>query len=142
MCESTSREFFSGAVVHLLGRCSPFGCTEILDATIDGRMWRAVTDNGVVHGVNENTGHVVCGGDTADWVMEKFQPLNHLTSAWGDTPSEILRLLGKHRTEWVRIMNPRLIDHAMMWAKKKKDEGLTVRLRNIRTGDIIMGDIL
>lgn len=44
--------------------------------------------------------------------------------------------------QWVKIMNLRSLEKALVFGKRRKDEGLTIRLRNLVTGDIIMGDIL
>lgn len=44
--------------------------------------------------------------------------------------------------EWGLIMNPRDLETAMQWCKRKTEEGMTVRIRNLVTDDVIMGAIL
>jgi hypothetical protein len=44
--------------------------------------------------------------------------------------------------EWVLIMNPRSLKVALAFAKRRVDSGLVVRLRNVKTEQIIPGDLL
>jgi hypothetical protein len=143
-CTSESKDFFQGAFVHIPGHCQAGWTSELLrrDGGPEYGIWRALTDTGIVHGVSAETGHVVCGyGEEADWVMEKYEPLTMFTSAWFELPNEIRDLFDPERHHWVKIMNPRTFEVAMRWVKAKHDDGLLVRIRNVRTGDIVMGAI-
>ena len=97
----------------------------------------------------------MCGGGEAVWVIELLRrnraleaAFEHLQKAADAIPyyDDTMRLPHlediKGRIDWCIIMNPRPLETALKWGKKKKEEGMTIRLRNIRTNDIIMGDIL
>lgn len=156
-CMSDRRDLFLGAVVHAPNDCNDDTIGVLIQDLRQvpwSRCWRAYrARDGMWYGVNTGY-HVVCGVTyEAYWLLEKYEENNALKKIMKDiekAKADIAHYGGEaiadstldDMIKWTPIMRPNTLEGALQWARKKRNDGLTVRLRNMKTGDVIMGDVL